>query len=157
MPSQLNISQALDEADTLAELIVTDKMPRGGLTKTIYIDARPTGTRLLESPPPGMSVDVTISLRPDMFFGLANGNLDVNMVARIGFNAQGANPPKSHDLLDRMSLRPSKVLNPKDYTFSEDALPKPTTDIAEIKRNIKKFGYGYEQLRKTTAVTNASF
>ncbi|KAF3798250.1 hypothetical protein GCG54_00008133 [Colletotrichum gloeosporioides] len=133
---------ALNEADTLAELIVTDMMPRGELTKTIYIDARPTGTRLLESPPPGMGVDVTISLRPDMFFGLANGNLDVNMVARIGFNAQGANPPKSHDLLDRMSPRPSKVMNPKDYTFPEDALPKPTTDIAEIKRNIKKFGYG---------------
>ncbi|KAI8303940.1 hypothetical protein K4K61_006583 [Colletotrichum sp. SAR11_59] len=96
---------ALDEADTLAELIVTDKMPRGELTKTIYIDARPTGTRLLESPPPGMSVDATISLRPDMFFGLANGNLDVNMVARIGFNAQGANPPKSHDLLDRILVK----------------------------------------------------
>ncbi|WQF79436.1 Putative phytanoyl-CoA dioxygenase [Colletotrichum destructivum] len=133
---------ALGEADTLAELIVTDKMPRGELTKTIYIDARPTGTRLLELPPPGKSVDVTVSLRPDMFFGLANGNLDVNMLARIGFNVQGANPSKSHDLLDRISPRPSKVMTLKDYTFSEDALPKPTTDIVEVKRNIKQFGYG---------------
>ncbi|CCF36368.1 MmcH protein [Colletotrichum higginsianum] len=135
---------ALGEADTLAELIVTDKMPRGELTKTIYIDARPTGTRLLELPPPGKSVDVTVSLRPDMIFGLANGNLDVNMVARIGFNVQGANPSKSHDLLDRISPRPSKVMTPKDYTFSQEALPKPTTDIVEVKRNIKQFGYGYE-------------
>ncbi|GJC93279.1 mmcH protein [Colletotrichum higginsianum] len=117
-------------------------MPRGELTKTIYIDARPTGTRLLELPPPGKSVDVTVSLRPDMVFGLASGNLDVNMVARIGFNVQGANPSKSHDLLDRISPRPSKVMSPNNYTFSEDALPKPTTDIVEVKRNIKQFGYG---------------
>ncbi|KAF9881768.1 hypothetical protein CkaCkLH20_00914 [Colletotrichum karsti] len=134
---------ALNKADTLAQLVLTDKLPGGELTKTLYIDARPSGTRLLESLPDGTEVEVTVLMRPDMMFGLMNGNLDVNMVARVGFNVSGKTPPKGQCILDLLAPRPSTVMDYANYTFAEDELPKPTTDINEVKRNIKKFGYAF--------------
>ncbi|KAL0931436.1 phytanoyl dioxygenase [Colletotrichum truncatum] len=131
----------LGKADTLAEFIVTDKLPRGQLTKTLFIDARPNGTRLLESLAEGAEVDVTIILRPDMLFSLANGSLDINMIARVGFNITGKTPPKAYDLLDLLGPKPSKVMDYAEYTFPDAELPKPTTDLSEVKRNIKRFGY----------------
>ncbi|OLN97843.1 hypothetical protein CCHL11_02572 [Colletotrichum chlorophyti] len=112
----------------------------------IFVDARQSEVRLLESLPDGIEPDVQTVIKPDYIVRFHQGTLD----PRLGLFQDARSYPPSIPKGDVPNLiRFADLLNKTPTVFLENVnkfpaheLPKPTEDIEQIRQDITNFGYG---------------
>lgn len=110
---------------------------------SVLIDARKSEPTLeILSGPVPQDIDAHIFARTTAVRQLARGNWDSRYAARWGhLNLVSGNMRVAIKFGD--ALTGVKWVHPKLSKLNFDELPKPTTDVAQVKRDLEKWGYGF--------------
>ncbi|KAH6645904.1 hypothetical protein BKA67DRAFT_526154 [Truncatella angustata] len=113
----------------------------------IFIDARCGAASIYDAAPPATEPDVEITIKPEYIIQFSEGVLDprLGMFKDALFHETSmpkGDIPKAVRFADL--LTPDPPVAPKHAdAFIGQELPKPTSDISQVKRDIQKFGYGF--------------
>ncbi|UQC81109.1 uncharacterized protein CLUP02_06595, partial [Colletotrichum lupini] len=140
--SRLYAAVELDfQSDTFQELKVLAKVTfaEGDFTDPdpVYIDARSSPVKLLDSAPTdGAEPAFELTWRPERFEDLAEGRDDPQTAVFMSAVPTKGDYPLAIRFADLITP------NPTDAPTTKDELPKPTEDIEQVKRDLRKWGYG---------------
>ncbi|OTA91058.1 hypothetical protein M434DRAFT_397540 [Hypoxylon sp. CO27-5] len=154
-----NLSKRFDEDISHARSIIKEKLPvlsqlnallslTLGTNLTLFIDARSPDSpaKLLGShPDDGAEPDCQLALRPETIIQFYQGHLDPRYgLFKDEFLHDTAMSKKSIPLAIKFSdlLTPQGPPSLPKVPSTFERLPVPTEDIAQVKRDIKEFGYG---------------
>jgi hypothetical protein len=115
----------------LVELDLTSGHPR------LFIDARNNSAKLLNSC--NATPHVKMRMRPQALVHLIDGLMDNRYGHMFNHIESTGDLRMSIKFADLIS--PRQPANPPDFTKYKQ-LPKPTTDIEQVKRDLKEWGYG---------------
>lgn len=119
----------------------------------IYIDARSEKVSVVDSIPEGAHIDTSFSIRPELIMGVSKGTHghriaifeDARKIPTAWPRGDG---PKACRFMALLAQEIPSLLDPK-ATWDPAELPKPTTDLEQVKRDITKWGFGYVTASKS--------
>lgn len=137
--SDTHLGQTFGELKSVFSVTLAD----GAFTEPpIWIDARSSPVKFLEtSPPDGPAPAFEITLKPEQIEWLSTGfGEDPQAVVFLQSERKG-DTIQAVQFADLLTPNPSKAPTPKN-DLNLDELPKPTEDINQVRRDIRRWGYG---------------
>ncbi|GJD03541.1 phytanoyl-dioxygenase [Colletotrichum higginsianum] len=138
-----------DRLPILGELRALLKLTFGDATYSIppiFVDARSHQTQLLDSVGADVKVDVEVTIKPAYIVRFHEGTLDPRMGLFMDARVYEPSVPKGDvpkliRFADLLNKSPPSLLG-KAQDLDPSALPQPTEDIEQIKKDLIEYGYG---------------
>lgn len=121
----------LESLHGLVELDLTSGHP------LLYVDSRGSSAKIV--PTCNAKPDVKVRMRPQALVHLIEGLMDTRYGHMFNHIEATGDLRMSIKFADLVS--PRQPASPPDYTKYKE-LPKPTTDLAQVKKDLKEWGYG---------------